>query len=70
MTIFYYEEVLERCAGQVLRSHVREATVAEVEECRRLHLEGNCPHTIIVDTRGWLYDCRDCAICGAGLGTV
>ena len=70
MTTLYYEEVQERYAGVVLRSTVRPATDEEVAECRRLHADGKCPHTIIIDTPGWLYNFRDCAVCGASLGTV
>jgi len=65
-----YEEVLERVGDQVLASNIRPATDAEIEEAARLHREGKCPHTIILDEPGWLYDQRFCVTCGDFLGLI
>lgn len=66
----YYERVTERIGKRVLASVVTPATPEQIAEAKRLHSEGKCPHTIIVDEAGWMYDFRSCAICGEGLGTV
>lgn len=65
-----YEHVTERIGHRVLSSTIRSANPNEIEEAKRLHENGQCPHTIVQDTYGWPYDYRDCAICGIGLGTV
>jgi hypothetical protein len=70
MNEYWFEDVQERLGPHVLRSTCRPATVAEVEECVRRHMEGDCPHTIVQDERGWLYDSRSCAVCGRSLGFV
>lgn len=70
MTEHFYEEVIQKCGDTILISNVRPATEEEIEECRKLHAEGKCPHTIIKDTPGWLYDFRQCVVCGAGLGAI
>lgn len=69
MTVFF-EEVTERLCGHVLTSSVRPATDQEIAEAARLHSEGRCPHTIVADEKGWLYDIRTCVTCGAGLGAI
>lgn len=66
--ILYFEEVTSSIGPQVISSEIRVATPEEVEECKKLADEGNCPHTIIRDSYGWLYDMRMCAVCGEFLG--
>jgi len=66
----FYEEVTARIGEFVISSNVRPATDDEIEEAARLHLEGECPHNIVVDTEGWPYDLRSCYTCGKGLGHV
>ena len=71
-TPMLYEEVTERGPhGRVLASNIRPPTVEEIDVAMRMHHAGNCPHTIVRDTIGcWMYDFRECAICGKGLGVV
>lgn len=66
----YFEEVTERYAGIVIGSNIREASQEEITEARNLHNQGKCPHTIVYDEYGYMYDCRTCHTCGAPLGTV
>lgn len=67
----FFEEVIERAAnGCVTRSNVRPATQAEIDVAILGFQQGNCPHNIIVDERGFMYDYRTCATCGCGLGVV
>ena len=64
----YFEDVKERMGPVVIRSDCRPATDAEMRECEELHCRGKCPHTIVRDERGWMYDTRYCDVCGACLG--
>ncbi len=66
----FLETVTERIAGHIIASTVRPATEAEIAEAERLHSEGQCPHNIVRDERGWLYDFRFCVTCGSGLGII
>lgn len=66
----WYEEVLKQIDGHVLQSNIRVATVEEIEQAKELHKQGKCPHTIVIDEYGWLYDMRSCYTCGKGLGIV
>ena len=66
----FIETVTERFAGHIVASDVRLATEKEIEAARKLHEAGKCPHNIVVDEKGWLYDYRSCFVCGCGLGTV
>jgi hypothetical protein len=66
----YFEEILERFNGQVIRSNIREATPEDIKQAVALYMEGKCPHTIVYDEPGWLYDARICGVCGAGLGLI
>lgn len=62
----YYEEI-----ENSTMSTVRPATTAEVATERiRFSATGKCLHRIVRDTKGWLYDTRSCAICGAGIGAI
>ncbi len=66
----WFEEVKERFCGRVISSTLRPATAADIDEAATLHLLGRCPHTIIKDEAGWMYDFRSCVTCGAGLGAI
>lgn len=66
----YFEDVIERCGQHILISKVRPATQEEVEEANRLHKLGQCPHTIVRDEQGLLYDHRFCVTCGISLGLI
>jgi hypothetical protein len=66
----FFEEVTERFCGQVVASTIRSATAQDIAEARLLHDQGKCPHNIVIDEKGWLYDARSCFICGKGLGAV
>jgi hypothetical protein len=68
--ILYFEEVKERFAGEIIASTCRPATKAEIDECKRLHAKGKCPHTIVIDEKAYMYDYRLCGVCGAGLGAI
>lgn len=68
--VLYYEKITSGTKDCVLASEIRPATEAEIEEAKRLHALGKCPCTIVVDTDGWPYTERHCAICGADLGLV
>ena len=67
---WFYEKVTDRIGNHILASTVTVATEEQIKEAKDLHENGNCPHTIVEDEVGWLYDTRSCAICGKGLGTV
>lgn len=52
-------------------SKLREASEEEINAARKEYAENNyCDHSFVIDTDGWLYDLRECAICGCGLGMV
>lgn len=66
----FLEMVTEKIGDRIIASTVRPATEAEIELGRQLHALGKCPHNLVHDEPGWLYDFRYCAICGQGLGIV
>lgn len=66
----YYEHVTERIGHAVLASSVTIATPEQINDAAQRHAEGRCPHTIVYDVDGGLYDVRICGTCGQGLGTV
>lgn len=66
----YCEIVRERFMGQVIASDIHPATEAEIALAQSLHLQGKCPHNIVIDEPGWLYDFRSCYTCEAGLGAI
>jgi hypothetical protein len=66
----FFEEVTERIGEHVLASKIRDATPEDIEKAKKLHKLGKCPHNIVFDTLGYMYDFRECFICGKGLGTV
>lgn len=66
----YFEEVIECVNGIITASNIRLATQEEIEKAESLHKEGKCPHNIVYDVYGWMYDFRMCYTCGGSLGTV
>ena len=66
----FFEEVTARSRGDIVLSIVRPATTEEIKEARRLHEHGECPHNIVVDKKGWMYDYRVCVTCGKGMGAI
>lgn len=66
----WVETVTSRIGPHILASNLRPATQADLQAARELHAAGKCPHNVVRDTYGWLYDFRSCAVCGQGLGTV
>ena len=65
-----YEEVTIRQGDHIIASNIRPATEAEVLDAERQHQAGKCPHTIVKDEAGFMYDTRTCVTCGAGLGLI
>ena len=70
MTEPFFEEVKEAVCGVVIQSTVRDATPEDIERAKQLHEHGQCPHNVVVDELGYLYDSRSCFTCGKGLGLV
>ena len=66
----FHERVAERICRHVLASEVTVATPEQIAHAEQLHALGRCPHTIVRDEAGWMYDYRWCVTCGKGLGTV
>ena len=66
----YFEKVTNRIGEHIISSNVKEATPTQIQEAVTLHAKGKCPHTIIVDEGGYMYDFRKCAVCGKGLGAI
>lgn len=51
-------------------STVRPATREEIEACDELAAKGACPHTVVTDEVGFIYNIRYCAVCLAGLALI
>lgn len=66
----YFEKVTNQIGEHVLSSSVTEATPSQIQKAVTLHAQGKCPHNIIVDEPGYVYDFRKCAVCGKGLGAI
>ena len=66
----YYEKVKVRRGNQVIISDIFVATRAQIQETKQLHKSGKCPHTIVYDDDGFLYDFRICGTCGKFLGYI
>jgi len=67
----FYEEVKERGVGGIpLISTVRPATDAEISWAEAMNNQGKCPHVIVEDKEGWLYNLRHCVTCGKFLGFI
>jgi len=67
----YVETVTERGPGNsVIASTLRPATAKDVRAAKRQWELGKCTHSVVRDDKGWDYDFRWCATCGAGLGVV
>ncbi len=71
----YYREFVteEGPDGQVMASELKQVSVGEVllyaQDVRHGGVR-QCDHRYVVDTPGFIYDIRQCAVCGKGLGTV
>lgn len=54
----------------VMMSTLRKPTPEEIRIAEELHAQGKCPHTIVYDKQGWMYDTRYCGTCGICLGLI
>lgn len=66
----FCEVVTEKIGDIIIASDIHPATKEEIETADMLHKDGKCPHNIVVDERGWMYDFRYCYTCGCGLGVI
>ena len=66
----FVETVTKHVCGRVLESTIRPATKNDIELAQELHVKGNCPHNVVMDEAGWMFDFRSCHTCGKGLGVV
>lgn len=66
----YFEKVKEKICNIVSTSEIAKATPSQIQEAVALHQKGKCPHNIIRDEAGYIYDIRYCAICGKCLGLI
>lgn len=66
----YREVPRETFCGHIIASDIHPATPEEIKLAETLHAQGKCPHNIVVDESGWLYEFRSCYTCGAGLGVI
>ena len=66
----FVEEVTTKIGDHILTSTVRKATQKDVDEAMAKKNKGRCPHNIIKDQKTYLYDIRECALCGKGLGLI
>ena len=66
----YCEVPRETLCGHIIASDIHRATKAEIKKAKDLHAKGKCPHNIVWDEPGWMYDYRSCYTCGAGLGAI
>ena len=67
----YVETVTGRGPGDtVTASTLRPATAKDVRAAKRQRKLGKCTHSVVRDERGWMYDYRWCATCGAALGAI
>ncbi len=66
-----FVETVRECSGDtVVSSYIRPATQEDVDLAAQHHALGKCPHSVVRDEAGWMYDFRYCATCGTSLGTV
>ena len=67
----FREVVTEEIAGCVLASKIEDATGERLASAKAAFESGQkCPHEFVWDECGYMYDFRECAICGKGRGTV
>lgn len=66
----FVETIIERMDGHILASEIHPATEEDIELARQLYEKGQCPHNIVYDEGGWMYDIRICATCEKGLGVI
>lgn len=67
-----YKETPREAGGNpiIVGSTVQLATEEEIEYARLQYSLGKCPHDIVYDEPGWLYDSRTCGVCGISLGFI
>lgn len=70
MKVPFLEIPTEKCGNKILASTCRKPTELELEEKRKLFEKGECDHSIIYDTPGYMYDIRACYFCDTGLGLI
>ncbi len=68
--IAFIETVIEQIGDTVIQSTVKPATRKDIKLAKNLYKKGKCPHNIIVDEKGYMYDFRSCFTCGKGLGVI
>lgn len=67
----FREIVTEELAGSVLASKIEDATEEQLAAAQaKYESTKTCSHEFVWDERGFYYDFRECAICGAGRGAV
>lgn len=67
----WHEVVTERIGGVVTASVIKPVTARELSAVTaRFRRTRRCSHSLVVDTPGYAYDSRDCAVCGKSLGVV
>lgn len=65
----FREVVTEVFCGHITASRIEEPTEEELNAVFN-NKPKPCTHEFVYDERGYLYDTRSCAVCGAGRGTV
>lgn len=72
----------ERASEVYELTEAERATTKEMARLKRIAEKGReadkksteilatCSHRVVLDTPGWMYDFRNCVICGKGLGLI
>lgn len=67
----FREVVTETFAGSITASRIEETTEEQLAAAKVAFDSGQkCPHDFVWDEYGYMYDFRECAICGAGRGAL
>lgn len=66
----YVETPTEVIDGHIIQSDCRRATEEDIRQAEEERAIGRCQHRVFFDEDLWMYDVRECAICGAGLGAI
>lgn len=67
----FREIVTERVGPHILDSRIEDCTQADVDAAiRRFKDTGHCGHEYVWDEPGYLYNFRECAVCGKGMGAI